>query len=308
MTLPTTTLSAGNLPSKDQNQPGNDAAISDTMSTISGDTNSGAETTNGVEKPATQTVAELQQRHYNATIVNKTHLTDDLIIIRVLPDEGVHKFTPGQYVALGLVASPTEGEAPKLIKRAYSIGSSPDAKDFLEFYIAIVTDGALTPSIKALKEGDKLFCAPKITGHFTLEPIPSEANLILISTGTGIAPFVSMITTPSTWEHNRRITIIHGVRYLRDLGYRANIEELQKSHPNLHYFPVVSREDSASTHRGYVQDLIQSNRVSVDPTTDHVLLCGNPAMITDVETLLVKHGFIVHSKKTPGNLHHEKYW
>lgn len=267
-----------------------------------------ADGTETVEKSETRTVAELQQRHYNATIVRKIHLTDDLIIIRVLPDAGVHQFTPGQYVALGLVVSSTESDTPKLIKRAYSIGSSPDDRGFLEFYIAIVTDGALTPSIRDLKEGDKLFCAPKITGHFTLEPVPHEANLILISTGTGIAPFVSMITTASTWQQNRQITMIHGVRYLRDLGYRAEIEEIQKSYPNLHYFPVVSREDSPTTTKGYVQDLIKSGRVSANPASDHVLLCGNPAMITDVETLLVERGFIVHSKKTPGNLHHEKYW
>jgi len=267
-----------------------------------------AENTEAVEKSENRTVAELQQKHYNATIVKKIHLTEDLIIIRVLPDDGVHQFTPGQYVALGLVVSSPESGTPKLIKRAYSIGSSPDERGFLEFYIAIVTDGALTPSIKSLKEGDKLFCAPKITGHFTLEPIPGDANLILISTGTGIAPFVSMITTASTWQFSRQITMIHGVRYLRDLGYRTEIEEIQKTHPNLHYFPVVSREDSPATHRGYVQDLIKSSLVSAKPASDHVLLCGNPAMITDVETLLVERGFIVHSKKTPGNLHHEKYW
>jgi ferredoxin--NADP+ reductase len=267
-----------------------------------------AESTDAIEKSPAKTIDELRLRHYNATVTKKIQLTEDLLIVRVLPDNGVHQFTPGQYVALGLVVSSSENDTPKLIKRAYSIGSSPNERGFLEFYIAIVTDGALTPSIRNLSEGDKLFCAPKITGHFTLESVPNEANLILISTGTGIAPFVSMITTPTTWQHNRQITMIHGVRYLRDLGYRAEIEEMQKTYPNLHYFPVVSREDSTATHRGYVQDLIKSGKVSANPASDHVLLCGNPAMITDVEALLVERGFIVHSKKTPGNLHHEKYW
>jgi ferredoxin--NADP+ reductase len=295
MTLTTTTQSGENLPSGDQITTSSDAPISDTASIT-------------VERSETKTITDLEQRHYNATIVKKIHLTDDLLILRVLPDDGAHQFTPGQYVALGLIVFSTENGTPKLIKRAYSIGSSPDERGFLEFYIAIVADGALTQSIRNLREGNRLFCAPKITGHFTLEPIPSEANLILISTGTGIAPFVSMITTASTWQYKRQITMIHGVRFLRDLGYRAEIEALQKSHPSLHYFPVVSREDSPSTYRGYVQDLIKSNTISVDPISDHVLLCGNPAMITDVETLLVARSFIVHSKKTPGNLHHEKYW
>ena len=252
--------------------------------------------------------SDLKVKHYNATVVDKTHLTEDLIIFRVLPDVGVTKFVPGQYVALGLVVCSIEDGSQKLIKRAYSIGSSPNESGFLEFYIAIVNQGALSPSLITLKEGDRIFCAPKITGHFTLEAVPHDSNLLLISTGTGIAPFISMITTTSTWESSRRITIIHGVRYLNDLGYRNEIEELKNKYPQLHYFPVVSREHSDFTHRGYVQEIIESNKVKVDPVTDHFLLCGNPAMIVDVEKLLIDRGFIIHSKKTPGNIHREKYW
>jgi ferredoxin--NADP+ reductase len=262
----------------------------------------------------TKMTAELMQKYYNASIIKFEHLTPDLFILRVVPDQPqdqawtIPNFFPGQYVALGLVV-PNADNVPKLVKRAYSIGSSPDQKSYLEFFIALVKDGALTPHLSNLRVGDRLFCANKITGHFTLEPVPKEANLILIATGTGLAPFISMISTPSTWiDPARQITILHGVRYAQDLAYQAEITDLQRKHPNLKYFPVVSRQDHPGTHRGYVQDLLQNNTIETDPNREHILICGNPSMITDVENILIPRGYIVHSKKTPGNLHLEKYW
>lgn len=239
----------------------------------------------------------------NATLVEKIHLTEELLILRIKPEGGIPDFKPGQYVALGL--PDVDG---KLVKRAYSIGSSPSTKDFLEFYVAVVPTGALSSKLISLSEGDKIHCAPKIVGTFTLHDIPEDNNLVLISTGTGLAPFMSMLRTPSTWTPNRKITVLHGVRKIVDLGYREELLELKKD-PRLTYIPFVSREDAQhDIRRGYVQSVLESDEITLDPNKDNVFVCGNPAMIEDVEKLLTQKGYIVHSKKHPGTLHLEKYW
>lgn len=244
----------------------------------------------------------------NATLVKRVEITKDLIIISVKPDEGVPVFKPGQYVALGLPEVGAEGKE-KLIKRAYSIGSSPEARDSLEFFYAVVASGELTPRLVKLKEGDRLYCAPKIVGTFTLDDVPAEGNLVLVSTGTGIAPFMSMLRTKSTWQPNRRITLVHGVRYVPDLAYVEELEGLAKHDPRFTYLSTVSRaEESWRGSKGYVQKILESGQISLDPGRDHVFACGNPAMITDLEKLLLSLGYVVHSKKTPGSLHLEKYW
>ncbi len=256
----------------------------------------------------------------NATLIKRIDVTPELVIFRVLPDKGIEPFQPGQYVALGLPGSSprpekfppeTEATAPdKIIKRAYSIGSSPTETGYLEFYIAIVPTGALTSRLSLLKEGDRLFAAPKIIGTFTLHDVEPERNLVLVSTGTGLAPFMSMIRTPSTWDSDRKVTIVHGVRYSRDLAYRDEIFALKEIHPNLDYYAFVSREDAKPGffEKGYVQTLFTSGKLTVSPDRDNVFLCGNPAMVEEVETLLNAQGYVTHSKKTPGSLHVEKYW
>lgn len=266
----------------------------------------------------------------NATLVSRTEITPDLLILGVKPDSGVPDFLPGQYVALGLPANaPRPDNFPpprediggdKLIKRAYSIGSSPLDKEQLEFYLAVVRDGCLTARLALLKVGERLFLAPKIVGTFTLAEVPADHNLVLVSTGTGLAPYISMLRTASTWTNDRNITLIHGVRYVSDLAYRDEIARLSQEHAGkLKYYPVVSRPDKSwQGLQGYVQHLFRAEGIAsasgehtvikLNSALDHVFLCGNPAMVEESENFLVSHGYSVHSKKNPGNLHLEKYW
>jgi ferredoxin--NADP+ reductase len=275
----------------------------------------------------------------NATLVNRIEVTSELVRVFVKPDVPFSSFLPGQYVALGLPGSaprfpgyPSE-EHPqagdKVIKRAYSIGSSPAEPEVLEFYIALLPQGALTARLANLKVGDRLFCATKITGTFTLEGVPESANLVLVSTGTGLAPFMSMMRTPSTWgtagnSPGRSITVLHGVRYPQDLAYRDEIEALAQKHGNVRYLPMVSRGGASwKGASGHVQSFFKDGTVKLDASRDHVFLCGNPAMIDEMELLLTGSvsegghggesqagglGYRVHSKKNPGNLHLERYW
>jgi ferredoxin--NADP+ reductase len=255
----------------------------------------------------------------NSTLIQRIEVTPDLLILRVKPDAGVPEFKPGQYVALGLPgeAARYPGAMPeaapqapdKLIKRAYSIGSSPTQREFLEFYIAVVPDGSLTARLAALKEGDRLFAQPKVTGTFTLEGLAPERNLVLVSTGTGLAPFMSMVRTEAVWTGARRITVVHGVRYPSDFAYADELSSYQQSGRGLVYLPIASRAgDEYQGRKGRIQRLFEDQVVIPDPAVDSVFLCGNPAMIEDLERYLTERGFVLHSKKTPGNLHVEKYW
>lgn len=256
----------------------------------------------------------------NSTVVDRINVTPELMILRVKPDSGVPSFHPGQYVALGLPGSapryegaPEERETPapdKLIKRAYSIGSSPVVGDFFEFYIAVVPDGALTSRLAVVKPGDRIFTQPKVAGTFTLEGVPADHNLVFVATGTGLAPFMSMIRTPHTWTEGRKITLVHGVRYPQDFAYADELESLRSARGLFEYYPIASRApESFQGRKGRVQTLFDGGAIALNPALDHVFLCGNPGMIDALEGNLTNQlGYVVHSKKTPGNLHVEKYW
>jgi ferredoxin--NADP+ reductase len=255
----------------------------------------------------------------NSTLVNRIEITPELLILQVRPDTGVPEFKAGQYVALGLPGSASrysgalpekEELAPdKIIKRAYSIGSSPLQRDYLEFYIAVVPDGALSSRLAALAPGDRLFSQPKVTGTFTVDDVESERNLVLVSTGTGLAPFMSMIRTHDVWTPGRKVTVVHGVRYPSDFAYADELLSLQANEKNFEYLPIASRAgDDFSGRKGRVQKLFEERVLAPNPQSDSVFLCGNPAMIEDLEVALIGQGFVLHSKKTPGNLHVEKYW
>ena len=215
------------------------------------------------------------------------------------------EYEAGQFVNILIPEAPEH----KALKRPYSIASSPIWNGFIDLCWKRVKGGIATNYLWTLKEGDKLTVQGPL-GRFTLrQPLPR--NIIFVSTGTGIAPFISMLRTPSAWSANRKISILHGVRFPKDLGYRDEIVSMQSGRKDsLMYFPVVSREDGTSWNgiRGHVQKLFSDGTIKLDPAKDHVYLCGNPAMITDVETLLLANGYTEHKRKQPGNLHLEKYW
>jgi len=265
----------------------------------------------------------------NAVVLQRISLSDDLIVLRVVPDDwDVPEFSPGQFAVLGLPAtSPRcegadpEDDAPpvgKLIKRAYSIASSSVMREYLEFYIVLVSSGALTPRLFALKPGARLWLGPKIAGLFTLDHVPDNRHLVLISTGTGLAPYVSMVRSRLACGGPRRIAVIHGARHSSELGYRSELEALDHMCNNFTYLPVISRPDEETLPwrhaSGYVQSLWTDESLpekldfTPDPQTTHVFLCGNPGMIGDMLALLQSQGFQEHSRKEPGQIHVEKYW
>ncbi|MBI2340833.1 MAG: ferredoxin--NADP reductase [Deltaproteobacteria bacterium] len=265
----------------------------------------------------------------NAVIIERIQQGSELFVWRVAPNGWeLPKFEPGQFAVLGLPGSaprcegskPEEkpAEADKFIQRAYSIASSPLVRDYLEFYIVLVREGALTPRMFGLKVGDRVWLSPKISGQFTLADVPSNANLVFVATGTGLAPYISMLHTYLPWDQKRRIAVLHGIRESQDLGYRSELAIMQRLAANFNYFPIVSRPHLEKVPwkgtTGHVQDIwkrkILDERWGFHPTAEntHFFLCGAPGMIQDFQKLLEAEGFKEHTRKEPGQIHIEKYW
>jgi len=271
----------------------------------------------------------------NATLIDRRDVNEELAIVRVRPDAGqVPPFRPGQYITLGLPrgdSARTEGaqrpnpatiqtaaaRETRLVRRAYSIASSAEDRDSMEFYVVLVRAGRLTPRLWTVETGGRLWMDEKARGEFTLEEVPAGRDLIMISTGTGIAPFMSMLRTYRGTGRWRRFVLIHGVRRAGDLGYHNELLAISRDDPSVVYVPLVSREPPTSGWtglRGRVQDVLNEGAfahccgVRLDPSQCHVFLCGNPAMIESVRAMLGERGFRTQTRTAPGNVHFERYW
>ena len=264
---------------------------------------------------------------YNATVIGREDINPLLLVLRVQPDGQVFDFKPGQFAVLGLLgAEPRVVEAgpedpppaaDKLIRRAYSIASSSVEKQYLEFYLTLVTSGELTPRLFSLKYGRRVFLSPKATGAFTLDRVAPGKAVVLVATGTGLAPYMSMLRTMLIDDAQRKFVVLHGARYSWDLGYRAELETLARIRPNLTYLPAITRPQEDPHYRGQtgrIQSLLaegiveRQSGVVLDPAASEVFLCGNPDMIQEVKALLAAKGFTVAKGKEPGSVHIEEYW
>ncbi|MEM1097578.1 MAG: ferredoxin--NADP reductase [Planctomycetota bacterium] len=262
----------------------------------------------------------------NAVVIDRVDHHEDLATFRIAYRDGREpEFKPGQYATLGLHGpTPEDGKPPKLIRRMYSV-ASPAPGDHVDrkhvsFYIVQVDEGALTPSLFDLKPGDTLFMAERFGGHFTLDPIPADHRVVCVGTGTGLAPFRAMYFTHKDDEPKRwsKFVLLEGCRTAADLAYHDELQAAAAEYPDFVYLPTVTREPEGSSyagHRGRVTDLLRPERFSelagfsLDPVNTSVLLCGNPAMIDQVESELTDAGFTTHSKKNPqGTLYFERYW
>ena len=270
---------------------------------------------------------EKDHSQYNATVIGREEINPQLLILRVQPDAAVVDFKPGQFAVLGLLGSEPrvaeaadEEDAPapeKLIRRAYSMASSSLERRYAEFYLTLITSGQLTPRLFALRHGGRLFLGKKASGVFTLERVPPGKTVILIATGTGLAPYISMLRTMLLDETQRRFVVLHGARFGWDLGYRGELESLARLRPNLTYIPSITRPDQDLHFRGHtgrIQTLLEAgvvekeSGVALDPTQADVLLCGNPDMVNDVKAILEAKHFKVGRGKEPGTIHVEEYW
>ena len=263
----------------------------------------------------------------NSIITNVIKISPMMRIIRVKPDGWkLPEYKSGQFAVIGIPSKvkryPLSTEEFKkntpgaLIKRAYSIASS-STQDYVEFYINVVHSGSLTPRIFNLDIGDKIWMSNTSNGIFTLDQVDDKKNILLIATGTGIAPYMSMIRS-NALHREGKIMIIHGAANSWDLGYQSELELLDVMMPNFTYYPTITNPDlEAAKWNGdtrYIEEIWNdksvTNKMGVDISSEntHLFLCGNPFMIDNMIIEVAKHGFIEKDENNlEGNLHYEKF-
>ncbi|MBL8861230.1 MAG: ferredoxin--NADP reductase [Planctomycetes bacterium] len=259
---------------------------------------------------------------WNATIARRRDVSPGVRLLWIRPDSGaVARFEPGQFIQLGW-PKPEDpaGEPPTRVrwnKRSYSIASSPDEHEAYELCLTLVAGGVLTPRLFDLEAGARVWCDDAPKGHFTLERIPAGRHLVCVATGTGIAPFVSMLRRYRGTGRFRKLTVLWGARESADLAYHAEWTAAAAADTSIAYAAITSREPASSAWRGArgrVQSLLEPATFehvageSLSPEDTHALLCGNPAMVDDVRPLLEARGFVLDTARAPGNLHFERYW
>lgn len=230
------------------------------------------------------------------TVTGVHHWNDKLFSFRTTRNPGF-RFENGHFTMLGI----ENGERP--LMRAYSIASA-NYEDEMEFFSIKVPDGPLTSRLQHLEVGDEVLVSKKPTGTLTIDGVLPGKNLYLLSTGTGLAPFISLIKDPTVYERFEQIILVHGVRYRSELAYRHLIENELPRHAyigeqvsrQLRYYPTVTREPSS--YNGRITELLTSGKLFLDlnipkpnPDDDRFLICGSMAMIKDITQVLKDRGF-----------------
>ena len=231
-------------------------------------------------------------------VLSVKHWNESLFSFTTTRDESF-RFENGQFVMIGLEQN------GKPLLRAYSI-ASPNYEEYLEFFSIKVPNGPLTSLLQHIKEGDSILVGRKPTGTLLLADLKPGKNLFLLSTGTGLAPFISLIQDPEAYEKFEKIILVHGVRKVDDLAYREFITQELPNHEflgeevrnKLIYYPTVTRE--AFTNQGRLTDLLENGKLLSDiglpplnPETDRAMLCGSPGMLDDTCAILDKAGLAV---------------
>lgn len=234
------------------------------------------------------------EKHYEARILERRELSDELWVIRVAPG-GPFRFVAGQYATLGV-----ENDGRR-IERAYSIVSSP-YEDTLEIFIELVLQGELTPHLHQLRVGDALTCRRIAKGRFTLDMQSGRRRHLLLATVTGIAPYVSYVRTlHRDWKNNampgdHKLYVIHGASRSWEFGYREELERYAAEAPWLTYLPTISRpwEDTAWTgETGRVEDIIRkyTDLWQLRPEETAAYMCGHPQMVEHGRGILARRGW-----------------
>ncbi|MEK7395259.1 MAG: ferredoxin--NADP reductase [Fibrobacterota bacterium] len=267
-------------------------------------------------------------KNYNATVVARIDYSPSLRTYYIQPDEPFERYKAGQYVTLGLESSvvrsgpieeemrpPQEG---KMVLRAYSIASAGFETEVLQFYVAHVPSGTLTPRVWSLEPGDRIQLGRRIVGNFTLENAQSK-TIVMVGTGTGIAPFLAMVREHAAVRPDLRFVLLHGATRRSELGHHSEFRALAHALPNFVYLPAISRPQLDPLWKGqlgrltvFFQDqgrlLAEKARVQLDPTKSDVYLCGSPGMVKDISAILEPLGYAKWTSSKPQSLHIEEYW
>src|SRR6186713_68264 len=248
---------------------------------------------------------------YREKVLSVRHWTDTLFSFTATRDSGF-RFQNGQFAMIGL-----EVEGRPLL-RAYSMASANHEEE-LEFFSIKVADGPLTSKLQKIREGDTILVGRKATGTLITDNLIPGQRLLLLSTGTGLAPFASLIKDPDVYERFETIVLVHGCRQVSELAYGEKLvaslreDELfgELLADKLIYYPTVTREPFRN--RGRITDLINSEQIfndigqgPLDIATDRIMLCGSPAMLEELPAMLSARGFVEGNHSQPGHFVIEK--
>ncbi|HSU62687.1 MAG TPA: ferredoxin--NADP reductase [Burkholderiales bacterium] len=237
-------------------------------------------------------------------VLDNRHWTDTLFSLRVAGP--ALAFEAGQFVRLALDIG---GER---IARPFSF-VNPPADPVHEFYGIVVPEGPLSPRLARLQPGDTLYVASNPAGFLVLSEVPEAETLWLISTGTGIAPFLSILRTEAPWRRFRNVVLVHAVRHAKELVYRDLILDISRKQ-KLRYVSFVSREAHPDSLTGRIPAAVrdarleQSAGLKIAPESSQVLLCGNPDMLKDATAALMERGLRKHRRRSPGQISVESFW
>ncbi len=233
------------------------------------------------------------EKHQQAKITERKDYASDLWSIRIRPAERL-AFKPGQYATLGVL------EGGDVVERAYSICSSP-LEDEIEFFFELVPQGELTPRLYRLRAGDTVMIRRQAKGLFLLDGKSGHTQHFLVSTVTGVAPFLSMVRTlvrepRNGYPPNLRVVVLQAASRSWEFAYREELEALSRQFPWLTYIPTVSRpwEDAGwKGEVGRIEDVLRKylDTLGLDPATTTAYLCGHPQMIENSKGILQRRGF-----------------
>jgi len=239
-------------------------------------------------------------------VLSVHHWTDKLFTFTTTRDPAL-RFSNGHFTMIGLKVN------NKPLVRAYSIVSA-NYEDHLEFLSIKVPDGPLTSKLQHIKVGDSIVVGRKPTGTLVIDYLVPGKRLYLLSTGTGLAPFMSIVRDPETYEKFEQVILVHGVRQVDELAYHDLLVEHLPNHEflgelvtsKLRYYPTVTRE--AYRNMGRVTELLENGKLSEDlqvpplnAAEDRVMICGSPGMLRDLKHMLEGRGFKEGNTSTPGD-------
>ena len=239
-------------------------------------------------------------------VLSVHHWTDHLFSFTTTRDPAL-RFSNGHFTMIGLRVD------SKPLLRAYSIVSA-NYEEHLEFLSIKVPDGPLTSRLQHIQVGDTVIVGKKPTGTLLIEYLLPGKRLYLLGTGTGLAPFMSIVRDPETYDRFDQVVLVHGVRLVDELAYHDLLEEQLPRHEflgelvssKLRYYPTVTREPYKNM--GRMTELMESGKLfsdlgvpPLDPATDRVMLCGSPAMLRDLKQMLEVRGFKEGNTTKPGD-------
>ena len=246
------------------------------------------------------------QKWIEGTVVNQKRWTDTLFTLYV--DAEISAFEAGQFAKLALAAG------SEMVARPYSFVNAPKERPH-EFYYVTLPEGPLTQRLCRLESGDTIHLAPRPAGFLVLSEVPDGENLWLISTGTGLGPFLSILKTDVPWQRFRQVVLVHAVRHAGELTYRDSIARLLGERgERMRVVSFMSREEQAGTLHGRIPAAIEDGRleatagVALSAKTSQVMICGNPGMVADTTEALRRRGMRKHRRREPGHITVENYW